>query len=212
MLLSLVGLNKEEEIKLYEDALSCSTAGYSIIIERDIDEIFINSYNPEWARAWNGNTDIQLCLDYFAVITYITDYYTKDDSGMMSKLIEMLKNSDDDSLKEKMKLVMRTFITARQVGECEAFYKIMPELHLKDSNVTTVFVPTSKDEMRSKFMIKVDEKDDYHGKEKKKIEGRPGLYVEKYDIIDKYMRRDRSQKEIEDIRPAQFFLNVQHSF
>ena len=113
-------------MQLYEDALKYSTSGYSVVLERDVDEIFVNSYNPEWARAWNGNTDLQVCLDYFAVITYITEYYTKDDTGMMTKLIEMLKNSNSETLKDKMKLVMNTFISARQMGECEAFYKVMP--------------------------------------------------------------------------------------
>ena len=97
-----------------------------------MSEIYVNSYNPEWARAWNGNTDLQICLDYFAVITYITEYYTKDDSGVMTKIIEMLKNSECGTLQEKMILVMNTFITARQMGECEAYYKILPNFRLND--------------------------------------------------------------------------------
>ena len=87
-LLSIAGYDSDEELKLYEDALRFSTAGYSIVLERDIDEIYVNSYNPEWARAWNGNTDLQVCFDYFAVITYITEYYCKDDTGMMTKILE----------------------------------------------------------------------------------------------------------------------------
>jgi hypothetical protein len=109
-LLSLAGLDSDEEVQLYEDALKYSTSGYSVVLERDLDEIFVNSYNPEWARAWNGNTDLQVCLDYYAVITYITEYYSKDDSGMMKKLLDMLKNSDCETLKDKMKVVMNTFI------------------------------------------------------------------------------------------------------
>ena len=91
---------------MYEEALSWNTQGYTIVLERDINEMFINSYNPEWVRAWDGNTDIQPCFDYFSVITYITEYFTKDDSGMIAKLVEMLKDSDCQSLHEKMILVM----------------------------------------------------------------------------------------------------------
>ena len=93
-LLSLAGLKTDSDIALYEEALTFSSAGYSIILERDISEIYVNSYNPEWARAWNGNSDLQICLDYFAVITYITEYYTKDDSGVLKKITEMLKNAE----------------------------------------------------------------------------------------------------------------------
>ena len=97
-LLSYAGLKTEEDWKLYVDALSVSSSGYSIIMVRDIAEMFINSYNPEWILAWNGNMDIQICLDYFAVIVYITEYFLKDDTGTMSVLIEAIKNCDSDSL------------------------------------------------------------------------------------------------------------------
>ena len=85
--LSLAGL-KEDEFSLYVEALETSCGGYAILLERDIDEMYVNSYNPEWARAWNGNTDLQVCLDYFAVITYITEYYTKDDYDITFTSIE----------------------------------------------------------------------------------------------------------------------------
>ena len=65
----------------YYIALSESKSGYALVQRRDLNEIYINSYNPEWIRAWNGNMDIQIVLDYFAVITYVTDYYAKDDTG-----------------------------------------------------------------------------------------------------------------------------------
>ena len=206
-LLNLAELHTEEEIQLYEDALKFSTPGYSIVLERDLDELYVNSYSPEWARAWNGNTDLQVCLDFFAVITYITEYYTKDDTGMMSKLIEMLKNSHCDTLKEKMILVMNTFISARQMGECEAYFKIFPDMKLKDSNVGTVFVPTSKKELRSKFMIRVEEDEEYNGKEKKRIWNN-GWFVEKHDVIDKYTRRDKRSQASDAITHLTVLENV----
>ena len=53
-------LCKQAEVN-YEDylkALSTSKSGYSVVQKRDLDEIFINSYNIEWIRAWDGNMDI----------------------------------------------------------------------------------------------------------------------------------------------------------
>ena len=186
--LNLAGLKSQEDYDLYVEALQASSGGYSILLERDISAMFVNSYNPEWARAWNGNTDLQICLDYFAVITYITEYYTKDDTGTMTLLLKSLQDSNATTLREKMKTLMNTFIAARQMGETEAFYKIFPDFHLKDSNVTTVFVPVSKKENRSKFLLKIDENMNYNGQEKIKIEGRDGYFVEKYDIVSKFER------------------------
>ena len=76
----------------YLKALGSSKSGYSIVQQRDLDEMYINSYNPEWIRAWNGNMDIQIVLDYFAVITYVTDYYSKDDTGTMEVIKAALQH------------------------------------------------------------------------------------------------------------------------
>ena len=52
-----------------------------------------------------------------------------------------------------------TFLTHRQMGEAEAYYKIFPNLTLKYSNVDTIFIPSDKKELRSKFLMKLDEND-----------------------------------------------------
>ena len=79
---------------MYIKALGTSKSGHSIIQKRDLDEIFINSYNVEWLRAWNGNMDIQVVLDYFAVITYVTDYYAKDDTDTMEVIKAALAQTE----------------------------------------------------------------------------------------------------------------------
>ena len=64
------------------EALGMSKTVYSVVKARDIDELCINPYNEEWLRPWNRNMDIQPVLDFFAVITYLTDYYSKDDTAL----------------------------------------------------------------------------------------------------------------------------------
>ena len=53
--------------------------------------------------------DIQLCLDYYAVICYITDYYMKDESGTIDFIKDALKNDESGNLKKQMNLVKNTF-------------------------------------------------------------------------------------------------------
>ena len=194
--LNVAGLKTQDDYDKYISALEGTTTGYSVILQRDISELYVNSYNPEWARAWNGNHDIQICLDFFAVITYITEYYTKSDSGTMKILLEALKNSNCEDLKQRMKLLMNTYISARQMGETEALYKIFPDFYLKDSNIATINVPVNKKENRSKFLIKIDEETSYNGQEKLKITGRDGMYVEKYDIISKFERKEDGDDDL----------------
>ena len=118
-------------LELYHESLEVSQIGYKILHKRDVAEICVNNYNPEWIINWNGNMDLQLCLDYYAVITYISDYYSKDDSGTLQYIKEALKQSGDESLKSKLSLVAHTFMTHRQIGECEAYFRIIPHLNLK---------------------------------------------------------------------------------
>ena len=136
----------------YEDyikAISTSKTGYSVVLQSDLDEAYINPYNTKWLRACDGNMDIQVVLDYFAVITYVTDYYAKDDSGTMEIIKATLAQTDSKDLKEKMKMIANTFLTHRQMGEAEAVYKLLPSMLLKKSNVACQRVSLGTKEERS---------------------------------------------------------------
>ena len=142
-LLDIAGTSYDEYIR----AIQCSvTRGHCILLQRDIDEGYINAFNPEWLEAWGGNVDLQPCLDYFAVITYITDYLTKDDTGVTAVLREVMKKNEKEECKEQMKMLIHTFLTHRQMGQAEAYYKLIPSLRMKYSTVRTVFIPTDKKE------------------------------------------------------------------
>ena len=172
----------------YVRALSYSRAGYSVHLKRDLDEIYINSYNPEWIRAWDGNIDIQPCFDYFGVITYVTDYFMKDETGTMEVLKEVVESNPDDSTKEKMKKIASTFLSHRQIGEAEAFFKLLPDLLLKNSNVTCQWLYVGRREERYTRMKKANE-DDKENSNLVKIEGVDGLWYEQPDMLSKYKRR-----------------------
>ena len=70
----------------YEEALKISERGNIIILKRGVKDRMVNNYNPVFLSAWNANLDLQVCVDNYAVITYITDYLTKGDSGLTSLL------------------------------------------------------------------------------------------------------------------------------
>ncbi len=62
-------------ILLYENSLKVSENTYSVYIQRKTDETNLNNYNAEWMNAWSANMDIQPALDFYSVITYISEYY-----------------------------------------------------------------------------------------------------------------------------------------
>ena len=152
----------------YYEALRVTRTGKVIILKRSVQEMWVNNYNPEWIRAWNGNMDIQLCLDFFAICTYITDYYTKDESGTISHLVQAAKECHGKSQKDKMKALAQVFTSHRHVGESEAYYKICPELHLSHSSVKTVYAHTGFPKNRRVFLrrdLRKDENDNHSSEE-----------------------------------------------
>ena len=46
-----------------------SRRGINVILARDIDELYVNNYIPEFIEAWDGNIDWSVVFDFFAVIT-----------------------------------------------------------------------------------------------------------------------------------------------
>merc|ERR1711963_587065 len=165
----------------YMAALSISKRGYKVILKGDIDELFVNSYNDEWLRAWNGNMDLQICLDFFSVITYITDYYSKDDSGTMKIINKALKENECKDVKDQMKLISNTFLTSRQMGEAEAVYRLIPSMTLKNSNVACQWVSTEPVEERSRRFRKASEIQMKSGIEVFQLEGHDGYFFEVQD-------------------------------
>ena len=101
-----------------------------------------------------------------------------------------------------MTKMMNTFISHRQMGEAEAVYKLFPDFHFRDSNITCEFVSTSRRAQRSKFLIRADGNPAYANQLKFKIPNREGEFVEKYDIVSKYERRPRGV--LDNICLAQF--------
>ena len=146
----------------YVEALSWQRTGYSIHLKRDIDELYVNSYDPEWILAWDGNIDKQPVFDFFEVITYVTEYFTKDESGTAEVLKQALENNQNDSAKEKMKKIASTFLSHRQIGEAESFFKLLPDLLLKNSNVKCQWLPLGRKDERYRRMKRVDENDTEH--------------------------------------------------
>ena len=60
-----------ELVAEYHKLLSLSTKGFSVVLQRDVSEIYINNYNLEWLPVWNSNMDISPVMDIFAVLVYV---------------------------------------------------------------------------------------------------------------------------------------------
>ena len=184
--------NDDELYDKYVECLKVSFRGYQIILKRDIDEIFINNYNSEWIMAWDANLDIQLCLDHYAIVTYVMEYLNKDESGTYEFIIRALKDSESSTLQERLKLVKNTFQTHRQIGQSEAIYRLFSSFHLSGSNIGTQFIHTGFRYNKSKMLRQISE-------EEAKSKGKNAIILAEHP--DKYFEETTSLENRYDDRP-----------
>ena len=194
MLLKVAGVKEE----IYYTALAMNKKGYIIVQKRDIDETMINSYNPLWLKAWNGNIDVSICLDFFGVITYITEYIQKQEKLGAPEIKKVLDNCKDSTLKEKMAAVAETFQRSRQIGEAEGFYKLLPDHLLKNSNVACQYLSLSDPSKKVKRMRRAEEDVKTADHIYKEVEGKEGLWKEQPDMVTKWLRRKGRSEDEED--------------
>ena len=188
---------------VYHFCLSFCEYGTRVVLQRNVNEIFVNNYNPHWMEAWQGNMDIQLCLDYFSIITYMTDYVTKPETKTTEVLkhVHKEKMKEGCSTKELMNTLIHAYLTHREMGECESYYKLDPTLHFKSSSRKTVFVGTGFPENRSKFLRKVNK--DTENERAFDVLDHDGKFLEMDSHHDKYSMRP---SVIERICMTQFVM------
>ena len=114
----------------------------------------------------------------------------KDESGTIDFIKDALKNDESGNLRNQMNLVKNTFLTHRQAGECEIYYKLFPFLNLTSSNIAAFFIPTGFIENMSRFLISLSEEEARYQPNAAEVEGKDGnLYIESSNFYDKYLSR-----------------------
>ena len=141
----------------YDEAIGIMEKGNQIVLKRNVNERFINNFNPEIAKAWDGNTDFQIALDPFAVVTYMVSYVAKDETGMTKFLKQTLTANLDKPLSEKLKALKMAYLKNKQMGASEAVYRVLPGMHLKHSNITTIFIQSGFPENRTVHFKRIPE-------------------------------------------------------
>ena len=103
--------------------------------------------------------DLQFCYDSYAVVTYVCDYWSKDETGMTEFLKQALKEAKSWENHALLSHLKRTYMAKRQIGKCEAIYRAIPTFHLQGANIACVFVQSGFPENQSTFLRKVRPKE-----------------------------------------------------
>jgi hypothetical protein len=101
---------------IYHYALSVCKSGTKVVLKRDLKDICVNNFNAHWMLAWDGNMDIQPCLDYFSVITYMTNYVCKPETKTTEVLkhVKNTKKKENVSNKDLMYALAQAYLTSRE--------------------------------------------------------------------------------------------------
>ena len=179
----------EVDFEKYHEYLAMSRTGVKVVLQRDIAEIYVNNYNPVWLLFWDGNIDLSPVQDFFAVLTYITEYAFKPEPQEleMKRLLELAK---DESMEKQMSVIAQAFQDTREMGFSEALYKVLPELIMTNSNVKKQWICVGKEEERTTRARKATKSDVEAGLAVFQIEGVDGEWMEQWDLRSKYLRRD----------------------
>ena len=179
----------EVDFEKYHEYLAMSKTGVKVVLQRDIAEIYVNNYNAKWLDLWDGNMDLSPVKDFFAVLTYITEYAFKPEPQEleMRRLLELVK---DEGVEKQMRVIAQAFQDTREMGFSEALYKVLPELVMTNSNVKKQWVCVGKEEERTTRARKATKGDVEAGHQVFQLEGVEGEWMEQWDMRSKYLRRD----------------------
>ena len=137
--------------------------------------------------------DLQICLDFFQIVSYITDYYSKDDSGTIEYLKAAKLEMIDMNMQKQFRQMANVFLSHRRMGEAAALYRVTKSMLLSNSNVKCVFVQTGWPESRYAYAKKVsnDENDPRFIDDESvfPIKDRIGLYRESTSLMNYYEMR-----------------------
>ena len=151
--------------------------------------------------------DLQITLDFFEIVTYITEYYSKDDSGVVEYLKRAKKEMLDTNIQKQFRQMANVFLSHRRLGEAAALYRLIPDMHLSESSIKSVFVTTGWPESRYRFAKQVSDNanDPRYAEDESVIEiaDRKGLYREATTLLDYYQMRD-PKNNVDKICYAQF--------
>ena len=130
----------------FEKCLAILAKRNTPYLKRRVKDQWVNNYNPDLIRCWNGNMDIQYILDPFAATIYMLSYLTKSEREMGDLLRSAQREAREgntDAVSELKKLGS-VYLQHREISVMGAIYLIC-SMPLKQSSRNVVFVQTDVD-------------------------------------------------------------------
>ncbi|XP_061601162.1 uncharacterized protein LOC133463585 [Cololabis saira] len=150
-MLRSLGINQS----IFEEAYNRIATKTTIVMKRQINEVWVNQYSKPLLKCWDANLDVQYVVDAFACIVYIISYISKQERDMGLLLGNAQKEASKDgnvSAKEALKSLGSVYLHSRDVSAQEAVYRLSG-MHLKECSRKVVFVPTGENIVKMSLPI-----------------------------------------------------------
>ena len=133
----------------YEEAHNALNTKQTVVLQRNVNELWINPYNPTLLQCWDANMDIQFVLDPFSCIVYIISYISKAERemGLLLKQTKIEAEEGNKSASQTLKAIGSAFLHNREIGIQEAVYRVCT-LKMKECSRKVVFVPVGENPVR----------------------------------------------------------------
>ncbi len=177
--LSICGTTEEE----YKEALQAICKRDQIVLKRNPAESWVNFYNRDLLKFWNGNMDIQYIYNPYACAKYCLSYIAKAEREMgdlMRKAQQEARAGNMDAMVE-LRHLGDIYLTHRSVSIMEAVYRLT-QLPLKTFTRDVVFVPVDDCSYRFSLPLKILSQ-----------RNEKSSQIWTSNLLDKYLARPNSQ-------------------
>ncbi|CAB4017809.1 ATP-dependent DNA helicase PIF1 [Paramuricea clavata] len=94
-ILNDIGITEQD----YQWAISISPdSDYELHLKRPLDSCFINNYFIAELKGFAANVDLQLVFNHYKCITYVSSYFTKDETECSQAIINAAKEAKEANL------------------------------------------------------------------------------------------------------------------
>ena len=104
----------ELNIDTYLQSLKVSQSGTSVILKRNVQDVFVNACNSDILSLWGGNMDLQIVTDEIAAVMYLCNYLTKGEKAMGETLKHVAKECRNDDIHTQMKKIKKEFLGEKE--------------------------------------------------------------------------------------------------
>ena len=98
-----------------------------VLLKRKPCDVFTNNYNKNLIQIHNANQDIQYITDEYAVVEYVLNYMTKNESGQTTIMKQLIDEcvAQGEETKTTIKKLAKALDKGRECGIQEAAYRLL---------------------------------------------------------------------------------------